>query len=384
MPGGGYEGDVSLGFLDEELSALEAAGLLRLPGAPPDSALLDCSSNDYLGYARDVSRETSLGAGASRLIHGTTEEHLELEGRLAAWVGLPAALLFSSGYAANVGLIQSLVGPGDVIFSDALNHASLIDGCRLSRARTVVVPHNDLHALESALETETGTRRWIVTESYYSMDGDGPDVAALSALAQRHDAHWLVDEAHALGVFGPAGAGRCAEHQVKPDALIGTLGKSVGSSGAFVAGSAALRLYLWNRARSLVFSTATSPWVAQRTVAMVQRVQEAEAERAELLEKAERFVALLKHAGLPFPRHYLTGPIVPVVLGSNDAAQQLARELTQAGFLVQAIRPPTVPEGTSRLRITLRPQLENLALERLATLLIAGWKRWSSSERVRR
>lgn len=370
---------MSLGFLDEELAKLEAAGLLRLPSAPPDPFLLDCSSNDYLGYARDVSRETSLGAGASRLIHGTTSEHLELESRLADWVQLPAALLFSSGYAANVGLLQSLARPGDVIFSDELNHASLIDGCRLSRARTVVVPHNDLEALDRALAAEAGRRRWIVTESYYSMDGDGPDLVALRALADRHGAHWLVDEAHALGVFGPSGAGRCAEHHVKPDALMGTLGKSVGSSGAFVAGSPSLRLYLWNRARSLVFSTATSPSLAQQTLAMVEAVQRADPQRAQLLRKAEAFVTRLQRAGMPFPERYLTGPIVPVVLGTADAAQQLARELTEAGFLVQAIRPPTVPAGTSRLRITLRPQLEDLALEQLATLLIAGWKRWSSS-----
>ncbi|MGE0326456.1 MAG: aminotransferase class I/II-fold pyridoxal phosphate-dependent enzyme [Polyangiaceae bacterium] len=371
---------MGLGFLEAELAALESAGLLRVPpGEAAPSALLDCSTNDYLGYARDVSRETSLGAGASRLIHGTAAAHLELEQALAAWVRLPAAILFSSGYAANVGLIQALAAPGDVIFSDALNHASLIDGCRLSRARVVVLGHNRLEELQRALETEHGGRRWIVTESYYSMDGDGPDLRRLRALADAHDAAWLVDEAHALGVYGPSGAGRCAEAGVTPDALVGTLGKSLASAGAFVAGSQTLRTYLWNRARSLVFSTATSPLLAAETLPMLERVKHSDAERAELIRKAKRLVSRLAEAGLPFPEHYLPGPIVPVVLGSNDAAKHLAAELTEQGFLVQPIRPPTVPEGTSRLRITLRPQLEDLALDRLARLLIAGWKRWSSS-----
>ncbi|MCB9585406.1 MAG: 8-amino-7-oxononanoate synthase [Polyangiaceae bacterium] len=370
---------MALEFLDDELAALERAGLLRVPAVPSAAGLLDCSTNDYLGYARDVSRETSLGAGASRLIHGTSTEHLDLERALADWVALPAALLFSSGYAANVGLIQALAGPGDVIFSDALNHASLIDGCRLSRARVVVLEHNSLEHLERALEAEQGRRRWVVTESYYSMDGDGPDLRTLRALTEHHRAGWLVDEAHALGVYGPVGAGRCAEAGVKPDALVGTLGKSLGSAGAFVAGSETLRTYLWNRARSLVFSTATSPLLALKTLPMVERVKASDRERSDLLRKAQTLVSRLREAGLPFPRHYLVGPIVPVVLGSTEAAQHLAIDLTAQGFLVQPIRPPTVPEGTSRLRITLRPQLEDLALDHLATLLIAGWKRWSSS-----
>ncbi|MEZ4228683.1 MAG: 8-amino-7-oxononanoate synthase [Polyangiaceae bacterium] len=371
---------MSLGFLEQELSALEARGLLRTPpSAAPDWGLLDCSSNDYLGYGRDVSRETSLGAGASRLIHGTTSQHLELEAELADWVRLPAALLFSSGYAANLGCLQALADSEDVVLSDELNHASLIDGCRLSRARVVVLPHNSLEALERALAQERGRRRWVVTESYYSMDGDGPDLRRLKRLTEEHGAHWLVDEAHALGVFGPEGGGRCREAGVEPDVLVGTLGKSVASSGAFVAGSQALRWFLWNRARSLVFSTGTSPWLAEQTLPRVRAVRAADPLRARLQANAARFVARLREAGLPLPADYLPGPIVPVVLGSADAAQKLAQELVQAGYLAQPIRPPTVPDGTSRLRITLRPQLEGLALDRLAELLIEGWKRWSSS-----
>ena len=218
---------MTLGFLQARIVALREQGLWRT-SAFAQSSGIDVSSNDYLGYAaRTVSRETAdalrgsaNGAGASRFIHGTAPEHLALEAAVAEWVGLPAALLFSSGYAANVGLLAALAAPEDVIVSDALNHASIIDGCRLARARVAVVPHRDTSAVENALRAHaTAERRWVVTESDFSMDGDSPDLPALRALCDEHRAALVVDEAHALGVHGPGGAGICSRERVIPTLL---------------------------------------------------------------------------------------------------------------------------------------------------------------------
>ncbi len=374
---------MAIEHLAAELERLRAAGLLR---EPPVSAFdenpgLNCASNDYLGYARDVSRETSLGAGASRLIYGTAQAHLELEARLAAWVNLESALLFSSGYAANLGVLQALAGPGDVILSDALNHASIIDGCRLSRAEVRIVPHLSIADYAAELHAVRDRRCWVVTESFFSMDGDGPDLSALRALTDEHGAAALVvDEAHALGVFGEAGSGLCSAAGVRPDVLVGTLGKALGSSGAFVAGTSSLRTYLWNRARSLVFSTATSPAVAQATLETLERCITDTAGRACLLQRAQQLTHTLRCAGVPLPEQHLAGPIVPVIFGSNQAALSAAARLAEHGFLAQAIRPPTVPKGTARLRITLHPGLTAAQVEQLGKLLSEQWKQSSSSE----
>lgn len=358
-----------MGLLRTPDDGLERQGLAERFGG----AFLDLSSNDYLGLGADhVSRETVLsspGAGASRLIHGSRQEHLALEAELADWVGQESALLFSTGYAANVGSLAALCGPGDHVFSDALNHASLIDGCRLSRANVHVFPHLDSEALERALrEAPAGGARWVVVESYYSMDGDGPDLRRLRALCDEHDASLYVDEAHALGVFGPAGSGLCRAAGVQPDVLLGALGKAVGSHGAFIAGSPALRSWLWNRARSFVFSTAPSPLAARASLEQVRRARSAHPERARLVELCQHLRAELSARGVPAtPGSF--GPILAVLVGEAERALEVASALRAQGLLVQAIRPPTVPAGSARLRVTVTAKHSAPSLGRAADAL---------------
>lgn len=367
----------SLDQLSRCLEQLEADGLLRLPagadGLAGEGELIACT-NDYLGLTQvAVSRETLSsvppGAGASRLIFGTHRAHLELEDVLARWVGKPRALLFTSGYAANVGTLQSLCDADSVIISDALNHASLIDGCRLSRAKTIVVPHRALDQVERALSAHSNVSAlWVVVESYYSMDGDSPDLPALRRLCDRYRAHLVVDEAHALGVFGLNGAGLCAAAGVDPDILIGTLGKAVGGSGAFVAGSEALYTWLWNRARSFVFSTAPSPLVSALVLCHVKHVIGAEAQRSRLHALAQRLRGPLLAAGLRLPEGN-HGPIIPILLGDERRTLQAAAHLRREHILVQAIRPPTVPSGSARLRVTLNALMSDDDVDRLAQAL---------------
>lgn len=371
-------------YLGSKLSALRAQNLFRDPAdaaardvvaataARLEVPFLDASSNDYLGLAGrrpgNVSRETSpqVGAGASRLVNGGRPEHTALERALADWVKLPEALLFTSGFAANVGTVSALAAEESVVISDQLNHASLIDGCRLARAQVLVVPHLDLAALESALSAARAVPvRWVVTESYFSMDGDGPDLAALRALCDRHRAFLVVDEAHALGVFGPGGAGRCAEQGIVPDVLVGTLGKAVGSQGAFVAGSSTLRTFLWNRARSFVFSTAPSPELCARTLEQVRLVREGDADREKLHHLCSALRQALAERSVPVLASSF-GPIVPVVLGTAERALRVADALRAVGILAQPIRPPTVPEGTARLRLTVSTRFTENDVGRLA------------------
>jgi 8-amino-7-oxononanoate synthase len=326
---------------------------------------IDVCSNDYLGYARAlVSRETMgpTGAGASRLIHGTKDRHRELEQELSRWVGSHDSLLFSSGYAANVGVLAALAGPSDLIVSDELNHASLIDGCRLSRARVIIVPHRDVAAVDRALAsgTEDGSA-WVVTETYFSMDGDSPDLRRLRQVCDRHDAGLYVDEAHALGVFGPEGAGMCRDAGVVPDVLMGTLGKAIGVQGAFAAGSTALVDFLWNRARSFVFSTGTSPLLAELALGNVRKARADEASRARLRTLGSR---LRERLGSAVPPDCL-GPIFPILLGTPDRALRAVDVLRDSGFQAVAIRPPTVPPGRCRLRISLNATLTDRDLLRL-------------------
>ncbi len=362
------DGVSALRHLQDELAELERAGLLRTPAAtPPVAGVLVLCSNDYLGYAAlpwSLKGGAASGAGASRLVSGTHEAHLMAEREIAAWLGVDAALLFSSGYAANVGTITALARPGDVIVSDALNHASLIDGCRLSGAAVEVVRHVDVEAVESALVRSRGARcRWVVTESLFSMDGDNPDLRRLRELCDRHDAALVVDEAHALGICGPRGAGLCAEIGVRPDVLIGTLGKTLGLHGAFVAGSATLRTYLWNRARSFVFSTGISPMVALASVDRVRRASADDAARARLALVTRQLRSGLHALGAPLLPGS-SGPILPWILKSPGAAVEMSQRLAREGILVQAIRPPTVPAGTSRLRITASASLSEVDVAR--------------------
>jgi 8-amino-7-oxononanoate synthase len=313
-----------------------------------DVSLTFCS-NDYLGLARRPAPPRPSGAGASRLIVGERQEHGDLERATAQWLGVEAALAFSSGYAANVGAVSALAVPGDLVVSDALNHASIIDGCRLSRARVAVIPHLDVGAASAALRNRTEARAWVVTESYFSMDADSPDLGALRRVCDEAGAALIVDEAHALGIFGRSGRGLCEAAGVVPDALIGTLGKGLGAAGAFVAGSTVLIDWLWNRARSFVFSTGLSPVVAAAAAKNITEVAHDDEARARLAANAVALRDGLGRLGLAPLGH---GPVVPIVVGDPARAVRAAAELRARGVHVQAVRPPTVPARSARLRLT--------------------------------
>ena len=345
--------------LEATLAALSRDGLLRQTRLPQG---IDLVSNDYLGLAehpyireqmRDALNRLPAGSGGSRLLRGHHPVFEQMEARLADFSGTSSALLFGSGYAANIGLLQAVVSPGDCIFSDELNHASLIDGMRLVKAETVVYPHQDLCALESALEKPRTGRAIIVTESVFSMDGDLTPLAGIASLAERHDAVLIVDEAHATGIYGKRGAGRVEELGLRPRVLatMHTGGKALGSGGAWVAGSRALCDVMVNRARTFIFSTAPMPVLCAALNAALDLLTREPERRREVLRKAalvrSRLASLGVNAAEP-------SPIVPIVAGSNDAAIALQRGLCAAGFDVRAIRPPTVPAGTARLRMTVR------------------------------
>jgi 8-amino-7-oxononanoate synthase len=339
----------ALDYLEDRLRELDDGGLLRARHPPVATVGLTFCSNDYLGLAGRHAPAAASGAGASRLIVGERPEHVHLERRLADWLGTPAAILFSSGYAANLGTVAALAESGDLIISDELNHASIIDGCRLSRATVTVVRHLDVEATIRALTQPRTGRAWVVTESYFSMDGDSPDLRRLRQACDANGAALVVDEAHALGVFGPRGRGLCAGLGVTPDVLVGTLGKSFGAAGAFVAGREALISWLWNRARPFVFSTGLSPSVASAAAASLDLVADDEPRRARLLRSATSLRDGLRKLGLPTRG---TGPIIPLIVGDPRRAVEAAARLRTLGVHVQAVRPPTVPAGTARLRVT--------------------------------
>lgn len=297
---------------------------------------------------------------------GERYEHVELERAAAAWVGQPAALAFASGYAANAGLIPALAGPGDVIISDALNHASLIDGSRLSRAQIVVTPHLAVDAVARALRAPRQGRAFVITESYFGMDADGPDLAALRAACDEHDAALIVDEAHALGVLGPDGRGRCAEAGIAPDALVGTFGKAFGAAGAFVAGCPALVTWLWNKARTFVFSTGMSPALAAAARTGMATAQAEPFRRERVVARAAQLRAALECVGIQ-PRGF--GHILPWVIGEPAAALRLASLLRARDLNVRAIRPPTVPQGTARIRLTVTAAHDCADIERAARVM---------------
>jgi 8-amino-7-oxononanoate synthase len=351
-----------------ELSRLEAAGRLRVPRVVDGlhgprvtvdgTNVLNFASNDYLSLAGDrrLARaaaaaldEGGTGAGASRLIVGNHRRHVALEAAVADWLRVSGVRLFTSGYATNVGVITALVGAGDVVISDELNHASIIDGCRLSRAEIVVVPHRDLRAFESALAARAGKRAFVISETLFSMDGDVADVAALAQLAKQHDAALILDEAHAIGVMGPEGRGVAAEHGVVPDVLVGTCGKALGGAGAFAATTRAVADLLWNRARSLVFSTGIAPAVAASVQAAVEIVRSTEGnDRRRAVERNARELRR-RVAGVGGDP---ASPIAPLLVGDDREVMRLSSRLFEQRVFVQGIRPPTVPEGTARLRIS--------------------------------
>ena len=342
----------ALQFLTDALAELDSRGALRRrPAASAPDAISFCS-NDYLGLAaRTFEGVAAVGTGASRLVSGERAEHAQLERALAEWLGMDAALTFSSGYAANVGAISALASPGDLIVSDALNHASIIDGARLSRAAVCIVPHLDIGATERALRNRAaGQRAWVVTESYFSMDADGPDLAALRRLCDDHGAALVVDEAHALGVLGPDGRGRCADVGVVPDVLVGTFGKAFGGGGAFVGGCGPLVSWLWNRARSFVFSTGMSPWLALAALDALQISQRQPALRHAVIAATARFREGLASRGIAAVGF---GHVVPWILGSSHRAMTVAGMLRERGIDAAAIRPPSVPDETARIRFTI-------------------------------
>ncbi|MFM2415565.1 MAG: hypothetical protein RL385_288 [Pseudomonadota bacterium] len=356
--------------IGEMLAALEAAGLRRRTleiDGPQGTHLivegrrvLSLSSNNYLGLAAhpDLVRAGAnamvahgTGSGASRLVSGTMSAHREAEKALAAFVGFPESVLFSSGYACNLGVVQALVGRGDVIFSDSLNHASLIDGARLSRAEIVVYQHADPAHLRRQLmgHRARGRAALVVTESLFSMDGDVAPLAAVANLAREFQAGFLVDDAHALGVYGPNGRGLCAEHGITPDVLIGALGKACGIQGAFAASSLPTAELIRNRARSYVFSTAPSPALAALATSAAAMVQAADGARTRVLHHARTLrsgLAALGFAVLPG-----TSPIIPVMTGEPAPTMALAARLLARGVFAHGIRPPTVPAGQGRLRV---------------------------------
>jgi 8-amino-7-oxononanoate synthase len=339
----------ALRFLDQAILDLERRSLLRQRRPPAPEGELSFCSNDYLALASRPPPARPSGAGASRLVTGERRDHLELERAAAALVELPEALVFSSGYTANLGVLGALAGPDELIVSDALNHASIVDGARLSRAKTVVVPHLDLAAVKEALSAPRTGRALVVTESYFSMDADAPDLHGLRQVCDDHGAALIVDEAHALGVLGPEGRGLCRKAGVTPDALMGTFGKSFGAGGAFVAGCPSLITWLWNRARSFVFSTGLSPAVAAAAKAGIEASQLEPERRTRVLAAAEELRSGLRDLGVE-PRGF--GPIVPWVVGDPAKAVFVAQALREAGVDVAAIRPPSVPVATARLRFT--------------------------------
>jgi 8-amino-7-oxononanoate synthase len=368
------------------MEALQAAGLARpqrvragRQGRAVDldgRTLLNFGSNDYLGYAGDVRLTKAaskggcaegFGAGASPLVSGHSQAHDQLERAIAALVAVDAALVFPSGFAANTATIAALVGPADFIASDERNHASIIDGCRLSRARIGIYPHRDLAALDGLLTAAGGARRrLIVSDTLFSMDGTIAPLAGLCELARKHAAILMVDEAHATGVFGERGSG-LVEAMGCADGVhvrVGTLSKALGAAGGFVAGNAALVHWLRHTARAWIFSTAHPPGVAAAATRAIALLAEEPERRRALRSRADAFRSTLTQGGVDIGA--AVAQIVPIVTGTPAAAVALSAHLAESGFFVPAIRPPSVPEGRSLVRASLSWHHAAEDLDRLA------------------
>jgi 8-amino-7-oxononanoate synthase len=366
----------ALDWIDGQLADLDAKGLRRAlePIGPAQGpvvevggrALVNLCSNDYLGLAFDerlrravaeAALREGAGSGASRLVAGDLPIHGRLERAIAAFHATESALLFNSGYHANAGLPPALVGRGDAVFSDVLNHASIVDGVLLSRAELLRYRHCDVQELADLLAKSRARRKLVVTDAVFSMDGDAAPLREIAELCERHGAMLYVDEAHAVGVLGPTGAGLAEALGVKAkvDVEMGTLGKALGSFGAYAAGERRLRDLLLTRARSFVFTTALPPPVCAATLAALEIVRGEPARRTRLHALCARLRAGL--TGLGFDVSRVVSPIFPVVLGTEARALAAARALGDRGYFVRAIRPPTVPAGTSRLRVALSAAL---------------------------
>jgi 8-amino-7-oxononanoate synthase len=355
--------------IQERLDEIRARGLYRklrlISGPQGPRVLLDgrpvllLCSNNYLGLAdhprvreaaADAAMRYGVGAGASRLVSGNMTIHRRLEEQLADFKGTPACVLFGSGYLANAGVVSALAGEGDVVLSDSLNHASIVDGCRLTRAETFVYEHCDMEHLEWGLREANGRGSLIVTDGVFSMDGDVAPLAEIVELAHRYDARVMVDDAHGVGALGPNGRGAVAaaglEHEV--DVVVGTLGKALGSYGAYVCCDRTMAKYLVNTARSLIFSTALPPPAVAGAMAALELLVEQPQRVGKLQRNARVLAEGLAAEGVE------TGSatqILPVVVGSAEAAVAASERLLERGIFAQAIRPPTVPNGSSRLRL---------------------------------
>jgi 8-amino-7-oxononanoate synthase len=371
----------------ERLAELRRSGLHRrlrvIEGPQGPRVLLDGAevlllcSNNYLGLADDptvrgaaaeAAERYGAGAGASRLISGSMSLHRKLEDRLARFKGAQAALLFGSGYLANTGVVSALTGPGDVVFSDELNHASIIDGCRLSRAQTFVYRHADTEHLEWGLREAEGRPRMIVTDGVFSMDGDVAPLPELAAIARRHRCLLVVDEAHGTGTLGPGGRGAVAAAGLdgQVDVIVGTLGKALGSYGAYVCGSRELVEVLVNTARQFIYSTAPAPPSVGAALAALALLEA----RPGMVEQLRRNAAVLREElsaqGLAAPSRT---QIIPVTVGDARRASALCERTLEGGVFAQAIRPPTVPPGTSRLRLTVMANHRTEDLRRAARVI---------------
>ncbi|HAK94760.1 MAG TPA: 8-amino-7-oxononanoate synthase [Planctomycetes bacterium] len=372
-----------------ELEKLASEGLLRTLTAraglggkfvEAGRTVLNFSSNDYLDLASDARLKSAAaeaiaawgcGAAASRLMSGTLRLHEALEAELADLAGRERALVFGSGFLANIGVLAALAGRHTTIFADRLNHASLVDGARLSGARLVRYRHRDVAQLDALLAADSSRRRIIVTDSVFSMDGDIAPLADIGDCAIRRGALLVVDEAHAIGVLGLGGGGLCRDlPAVRPDVVIGTLSKALGGYGGFAAGSRELRDLLVNRARSFIYSTALPPACLGSARAALAILAASHDPGATLLARAARFRNALGNAGLD------TGPsrtqIIPVMAGDNERALAFARALGDSGILAVAVRPPTVPPGTARLRLSVTLAHTDEDLARAAAAIAAA------------
>jgi 8-amino-7-oxononanoate synthase len=348
-------------------------------------------SNDYLGLAEHpalkkavaeaVQRATRTGGMGSRLLSGHDAAWQEIEEEFAQFAGTEAALYFGSGYAANLGLLTSLLKKEDLVFSDASNHASLIDGMRLSGARKFIYPHLDLNVLEAGLQkhAQDRCRKLIVTESVFSMGGDVAPVTEILAMADRYGAGVIVDEAHATGVHGPSGRGIAVEHGNVQTlaAAVHTCGKALASAGAFVCGSAVLKEHLINHARTFIFSTATPPYMAEQIRAALRLALAMDKEREKLLARAKQLAAGLRSQG--WDTGNSATQIVPVVIGENEEAVAAAEFLQRQGFAVRAIRPPTVPRGSARLRFSVTTGIPEIEIAHLENVMHAWRERACST-----
>jgi 8-amino-7-oxononanoate synthase len=345
-----------------------------LDGKP---VLLLCSNN-YLGLAdhprvreaaADAAMRWGAGAGASRLVSGNMTLHRRLEDRLAAFKGTQSALLFGSGYLANLGVVPALARRGEIVFSDELNHASIIDGCRLSGAETFVYRHGDVDNLAWGLRNADGRGALIVTDGVFSMDGDVAPLEEIVELARRHDVRVMVDDAHGTGTLGPGGRGAVAEAGLdgEVDVIVGTLGKALGSYGAFVACDHAVTRYLVNAARPLIFSTGLPPTAAAAAMAALDLLQEQPRRVERLADNAATLRDELAREGFD-----VSGPetqIVPLIVGEADLAMRICEAALEQGVFAQAIRPPTVPDGTSRLRLAVMASHTRAELRDAARIL---------------